>query len=249
MKFITIGLWITLFLLIAPAIAFGQDGSETDEDHCQEKYNAFREHRDKLQDMSSSRLVDYACWEKDCAELELFNIANHAFLAAFSVLANHLADLIPFPDGNSVPFPQSQAARDLENAYHAAVEAGYTTADDILNAILESTTFSDFFKNALKELLPPDFDALSKELQDQLDADEKRECLEDAQQEATQALSDLDAQWKNELENFQDSVSEIIDVCDPGFHCDEPSPPDCSCSSTPKPKEGECRLCEKDPVY
>ena len=170
----------------------------------------------------------------------------------FAVLANNLARLIPFPEGNNVPFWQSQALTDLDRAYQSLAAGGATTAEAILKGIINGTSISDAFREALKALLPPDFDAVVKAVQDEIDLNEKIKCLQNEQQKASGRQASRDKKWTDEWKIYENAISAIKDgdtACDEDFYdFDEPPKPDYSCTSTPKPAGGECRLCDKDSV-
>jgi hypothetical protein len=172
MKCRQIGLWCALSFVFVSTNVLGQDGSETDPDDCQKLHNEFYEHRDKLRKVTERTWlnVDTHCRTIACADRWFTLGAINASLGSCAMLANRLYELFPMSPGSGVPaISRTQAAKELEEAYRSIVEgmaAASLSAANIINKIKNSPSLSSAVKDALKGILPDNWENVSKDLQE-----------------------------------------------------------------------------------
>jgi len=230
MKFRILNILLVFNLLVSTPLVFGLTGMTPEEDDCPSKYNAFREERAALQKIISdfSAAQYRLCLRRGCSQIYLNREALNAMMRSCSTVCNNLSGLLPFP-------PSASEISQLRAAYNSAVEAianGVLNADDILAAMKADTNLSSRMIAALQALLPPDWAAVSQQLQQDCDMVQyRRDHANSNIAEVDQAFADNELDWAEHMDSFIEATTKIARVCDPSFLALSPVKPDFNCDS------------------
>lgn len=211
MKIKSIGLRASIFFMIASVVSFGQDGSETDEDHCQEKFNALKSARNAMAEVYAKR--DETCRKWNCAKKQEFWLQIHGLMG----LCSDMCDAIVAIVGNLTP----DVSLTLKVHMSDLVAASYGSHHS-LNA-----AFSGDLRQAALSVLGIGLSDLSAEQQQKLNDEinsfyawysNQLNKIQNVIDQTKTDLKQLDDDWLDAFEDEENAISEIMAACDPNFN-------------------------------